>query len=272
MMKKYYAFLIMVVGILGNQLAIADDDTVKKGANIGFLVSPPVIVTEFKSVTVATVMIANTGTVPTVIQPKLLHYFPGESNTPYSNDKMLVAKAQYPFGDISSKVIYSPKVLALNPGETGTLRLLVKRGDLPTGSYWLNILFSTKAPPTDLYQEEDNKKGMSTHVTMVYNQMNAVYLNVGESNANQAQVACKIEKNKIIFNIKNDTQYVFKPEFDIDYKADNGVDILTYKPISVLPLSEGVREITISKQLNSNTIEWRLTGVDTVNHLTCQMQ
>jgi hypothetical protein len=216
--------------------------------------------------------VINNSDSPLVLTVSSLYYPIGDGKTgPFMNDKALADASQF---DLMPYLKISPKKLVIAGHGSRSIRFAIQLpNNLPQGTYRANISYMPEIKNTTLSNANLKPGQVMTGINVVMNQVGSIYANVGNGNAQAAQVSCKLSSDgsEVMMNVTNNTNWVFNPTVNV-YAGNSNKPVTTLEPVSVMPQTQAQREITLPVKSQVDKITWQLPaqGKPLVNTVMCQ--
>ncbi|MDF2529471.1 MAG: hypothetical protein K0Q57_351 [Gammaproteobacteria bacterium] len=207
--------------------------------------------------------VVNKDTTPLVLAIDPIYQAAGTSNPgPFQNDKALADQGQF---SLLPYIRISPAKLNIKPGDARSIRISVRLpANLPAGTYRAGIDFAQQsAPSSNANNVKLEPNQLSAEVVPLIDQIAALYINVGNGNAQNAQVSCHtVAAGDIQISANNNTNWIFNPDVSV-YSATANTSsskaLTNVIPIPLMAQTSGMREVkwnTTDK--GPYKITWRL--------------
>ncbi len=230
------------------------------GSSLGFQIAPPVTTSPFNPLSGVLLQVINSGKEQAIYTSAGSDSLePGKGG--YASDTALPLENGYQYINLNNQMIFTPKILVMPAGQSGTLRVMIKRPpNLPDGTYFLSLKLAPKSAPVQLNSQEQPKGASQAAASIVVGLNYNIYLNNGTGNADKAEVSCKIGADgKLNMLVKNNTSYLFRPDVTL---VQNDQTVATLTPQPLLPYSMGTRLLLAAEgKTGTYSLNWTLPGL-----------
>jgi|GEM_PF-3360816 len=257
-MVKIFLILNLAVAALFTGVGYADDSN--------YTISPGVINADISNQDVYQITVINNADNNLKLEVTSLFYPIGEANQgPFSNDKAIGNAKQF---DLNPYIVrISPKKMNLVKGDSRVVRIFARiPRDLVPGTYRANIHFAMQPTPKLVSEAKEQKATkLSTEVQILIDQIASIYVNVGNGNAQDVKLDCKVKPdNTLQVEAANNTNWIYNPIISI-YPEDASTTYVSSSQARIIPLmpqTEGTRVLYIKPVDRANNnhykIEWQL--------------